>query len=378
MVTQSVEVGGNGRVTGFEVIPYGLPFTEPYITARGTLHRREIVLLKVHTSDGLVGLGEAVPLTMRGGDPLGRVARELMELRNEYKAAWGPEERTAILARASGSMSAPARCAFFTAWWDLASKWREIPMWQMLGASESEPVRCNATLVAGSAEAVVADAEEWAEDGFGSFKLKVGPGHGVEQVRALRSALGPEARLRIDASGTWDVETATAALGEIADELELVEQPVATLEEMAEIKGRTRTRICADESIASFEDAERAIEMEACDMATLKLSKVGGPEDLLAIAGTIGSFLSSALDGPVGIAAAAHTVQAIAARCYDEHWEDGRVMNPGVAHGLATQRLFAVTIAAAECELRGDMLHLPEGPGLGVEIDEAALAHHRL
>ena len=50
----------------------------------------------------------------------------------------------------------------------------------------------------------------------------------------------------------------------------------------------------------------------------------------------------------------------------------------GIAHGLATQRLFADTIASVECELRGDMLHLPAGPGLGVEIDEAALERHRL
>jgi L-alanine-DL-glutamate epimerase-like enolase superfamily enzyme len=53
-------------------------------------------------------------------------------------------------------------------------------------------------------------------------------------------------------------------------------------------------------------------------------------------------------------------------------------VDDGLAHGLATQRLFAETIASVECELRGDQLHLPDGPGLGVEIDESALAHHRL
>ena len=379
MATQRVEVDGNGEVTGFEVIPYALPFAEPYATARGTLYRREIVLLKVHTSDGLIGLGEAVPLTLRGGDPLGRVARELMELRNEYSAAWGPEERSAILGRAFGSMSAPARCAFFTAWRDLAAKWRGIPMWQMFGAGKCEPVRCNATLVAGSPEDVVADAERWAEAGFGAFKVKVGPGADIEQVRAVRAALGPEAQIRIDANGSWDVETALRVLDGLEEvELELVEQPASSLEELAAIKKKTAARICADESIASLEEAERAIALSACDMATLKLSKVGGPEDAVAIAGAIGSFLSSALDGPVGIAAAAHTAQALAERCYKQRCEDGRVMNPGVAHGLATQRLVADTIASVECELRGGMLHLPEGPGLGVEIDDAALERHRL
>ena len=52
--------------------------------------------------------------------------------------------------------------------------------------------------------------------------------------------------------------------------------------------------------------------------------------------------------------------------------------DPGIAHGLATQRLFAETIATRECELRDGTLHLPDGPGLGVEIDEAALERRQL
>ena len=70
----------------------------------------------------------------------------------------------------------------------------------------------------------------------------------------------------------------------------------------------------------------------------------------------------------MGIAAAAHVAQPLR----------GTTADAAIAHGLATQRLFASTIASAECELRGDRLHLPDGPGLGVEIDAAALSHRRL
>jgi muconate cycloisomerase len=84
------------------------------------------------------------------------------------------------------------------------------------------------------------------------------------------------------------------------------------------------------------------------------------------IAGLLPAYLSSALDGPVGIAAAAHAVQAL------------RSAIPPLAHGLATQLLFAGTIASVECEVRDGLLHLPEGPGVGVEIDEAALRRHRI
>jgi L-alanine-DL-glutamate epimerase-like enolase superfamily enzyme len=132
----------------------------------------------------------------------------------------------------------------------------------------------------------------------------------------------------------------------------------------------TSIPIAGDECIESRADAERAIGIEACGLAGVKLSKVGGPEEAIEIAEVIPAYLSSALDGPVGIAAAAQVAQTL----------DGAAKDPGqgLAHGLATQRLFAATIAAVECELRDGMLHPPEGPGLGIEIDEAALEAHRL
>ena len=97
-----------------------------------------------------------------------------------------------------------------------------------------------------------------------------------------------------------------------------------------------------------------------CDAATVKLAKVGGPRRRCEIAERIPVYLSSALDGPVGIAAAAHVAQAI---------DDA-----AAAHGLATSVLFADTIATRECAVADGYLHLTGGPGLGVEIDEDALA----
>jgi L-alanine-DL-glutamate epimerase-like enolase superfamily enzyme len=79
------------------------------------------------------------------------------------------------------------------------------------------------------------------------------------------------------------------------------------------------------------------------------------------------AYVSSALDGPVGIAAAAQVARTL-----------GDLAPAGPAHGLATQRLFSSTIASVQCEIRDGVLYPPPGPGLGVEIDEAALAAHRL
>jgi L-Ala-D/L-Glu epimerase len=354
------------RLSSVEVIPYALPFREPYVTARGVLERREMVLLRVRDEDGVVGLGEAVPLALRGGVSLTQVVRELGE--------WA-ERQT------DEGLSAPARCAVATARADLLGRRAADG-----SASEDETVPCNATLVAGAPDEVATQAEGWATEGFTTFKLKLGSESAknlveqgksrtrdadVEQVRAVREAVGPKARIRVDANEAWDLETAEGVLAELEPYgIELAEQPVSSLEEMAELAKATSIPLAADESVASLDEAERAAAMGACAYTGIKLSKVGGPEAALAIADVLPAFITSALDGPVGIAAGAQVARSLAETGHPERLE--------LAHGLATQRLFAETIASVECELRDGMLHLPPGPGLGIEIDEEALQAHRL
>jgi O-succinylbenzoate synthase len=354
------------RLSSVEVIPCALPFKEPYVTARGTLTRREMVLLRLRDEDGVVGLGEAVPLSLRGGIELAEVAKEL--------EGWA-ERQTAE------GLSAPARCAVATAQADLLGR-RAAGA----GAGEDEAVPCNATLVAGPPAAVAAQAEAWATDGFTTFKLKLGAESvlnrhigdsgrfregDVAQVAAVRAALGPAARIRVDVNGAWDLETARRMLAELEPyEIELAEQPVPTLEEMADLAASTSIPLAADESVASLEEAERAAALGACAYTGIKLAKVGGPEAALAIADVLPAYVTSALDGPVGIAAGAQVALSLG--------ETGHPERLHLAHGLATQRLFAATVASVQCELRDGLLHLPPGPGLGVEIDEEALQAHRI
>ncbi len=352
------------RIASVEVVPYALPFRKPYVTAAGTLRRREMVLLRLRSAEGLLGLGEGVPLSLRGGTTLARVVAELEQLgrRDSFDEA-------SLRGDAAG-LSPPARCAALTALLDLRGRRAAAERTEPPPAA-AEPVRCNATLIAGPPPEVAAEAERWAEAGFSTFKLKLGAGDDVGQVRAVREALGPGARIRVDANASWDVATARRTLAELEPlDVELAEQPVGTLEEAAELSRATSIPIAADESVESRSDAERAVAMGACELTGLKLSKVGGPEAAIEIAEVLPSYLSSALDGPVGIAAAAQVAETL-----DEAAGRGDL---GIAHGLATQRLFASSVASIECELRGDLLHPPDGPGLGVEIDEAALNAHRL
>jgi o-succinylbenzoate synthase len=361
------------RLASVEVIPYALPFRRPYVTARGRLDRREMVLLRLRDRDGAIGLGEAVPLSLRGGAAIQLVVEELETLREWTERDGLPS------ASETAALSAPARCAVLTALLDLRAHGGGGPIAARAssgrssdrGTASPSPIACNATLVSGEPEAVAEDALRWAEEGFSTFKLKLGAGDDVGQVRAVREALGAAPRIRVDANGVWDVEAAVRLLGELEPfDVELAEQPVATLAEMKEVAAATSIPLAADESVESRADAELAAASGACRFTGIKLSKVGGPEEALAIADVLPAYLSSALDGPVGIAAAAQVAQTLR--------ETGHPERLDLAHGLATQRLFAATIAAAECELRDGMLHPPPGPGLGVEIDERALRLHRL
>ncbi|MCW2979721.1 MAG: hypothetical protein JWO14_1448 [Solirubrobacterales bacterium] len=338
------------KLASVEVIPYALPFKEPYVTARGSLTQREIVLLRIRDADGFEGLGEAVPLSLRGGVTIETVVRELEALGTE-------------LPRTFEGLSLPARCAVTTALLDHEKR-------RGATTSERHPVRCNATLVTGAPKDVAAEAERWAADGFGTFKLKVGAGEDVAQVRAVRAALGDDAKIRLDANASWSLDEATEILSAVEPlGIELVEQPVETIEEAAELARRVSIPLAGDESIVTVGDAARAIAAGGFSVTGVKISKVGGIQPGLRINSVLPAYVASALDGPVGIAAGRRLAQEVDAT---------RAADARLAHGLATQRLFASTIAATECELRGDLLHAAPGPGLGITIDEDSLQHHRL
>jgi muconate cycloisomerase len=369
------------KLATVEVIPYALPFKEPYVTARGTLTRREMVLLRIRDEDGLEGLGEAVPLSLRGGVTIAEVVRELEAVAEQVAAGTEIAVRTEVGAddeidagtegdspdtiapAIEEALSLPARCALSTALIDLGEKREDPGAWRA-------PVRCNATLVSGAPAAVAAEAQRWAADGFGTFKLKVGAGDDVAQVQAVREAVGPEARIRLDANASWSLDEAMEILAAVEPfGIELVEQPVETIAEAADLARKTRIWLAGDESIVTLEDAEAAIRADSFSVTGVKLSKVGGFEPGRAIAGRMRSYVASALDGPVGIAISRRLAE----------WIDSpRFADERLAHGLATQRLFATTIAADECHLDGDLLYEPPGPGLGIVIDEDSLQHHRL
>jgi o-succinylbenzoate synthase len=182
----------------------------------------------------------------------------------------------------------------------------------------------------------------------------------VARVEAVRDALGPDGLVRVDANGAWDVDEAVRAIAAIdraAGGLEYVEQPVMAVEDLAVVRRRVGVPVAADESIRRAEDPYRVRDLEAADIAVLKVQPLGGVRACLRIAEDIGLpvVVSSAVESSVGIAAGV----ALAAALPELHH----------ACGLATVQL-----------LTDDLVTEPMLPVDGMlrvvrpEVDDAALA----
>jgi O-succinylbenzoate synthase len=156
----------------------------------------------------------------------------------------------------------------------------------------------------------------------------------IERVEAVRDALGPDGRIRVDANGAWEPGQAARMLRRLAG-LEYAEQPCATLDEMAELRRHIDIPVAADESIRRAEDPLRVRTAGAADIVMLKVQPLGGVRAALEVAEACGLpvVVSSAVDTSVGLAAGV----ALAAALPDLPY----------ACGLGTMSLLAGDVTAA-------------------------------
>ena len=141
---------------------------------------------------------------------------------------------------------------------------------------------------------------------FPAVKVKVRDAASVSLVAAVRDAVGPSTALRVDANGAWDVDTAVHMIGLLARyDLEYVEQPVASLDDLALVRRRVDVLIAADECIRSLADARRLRALGAADVIVLKQQPLGGVRAALEVAEAAGvpAVVSSMMETSVGIAA---------------------------------------------------------------------------
>jgi len=167
----------------------------------------------------------------------------------------------------------------------------------------------SAATVGRAAVAARPPVEAGALAGFTAVKVKVGRPDleaDVDLVAAVRDAIGPAVALRIDANASWDLDTAISAITRFARyDLELVEQPVPTVDDLAALRRRVDVPVAADESIRSVDDAGRVAALGAADVVVLKVQPLGGVRAALRVADAAGvpAIVSSMRETSVGIAA---------------------------------------------------------------------------
>ena len=184
----------------------------------------------------------------------------------------------------------------------------------------------------------------------------------LARVEAVRDALGPSGRLRIDVNGGWSRDEAVARialLDKAAGGLEYVEQPCPDVEDLAWVRRRVEVPIAADESIRRAEDPYRVRDLEAADIAVLKVQPLGGVRACLRIAEDIGLpvVVSSAVETSVGIAAGV----ALAAALPELHYACGLATVPLLSGDVTRESLVPVDGAL---------------PVRQVSVDDALLVRH--
>ncbi len=339
----------------FELSRRTLRLRAPLHTAFGTVAERELLTLTLTDERGVTGVGEAAPLEPYDGISLERAERALVHYRPLLEGAPGVAQPAQLLEGCRAIDDLPAALAAVDiALWDQAGRRAGRPLAELLCEHPARSVPVNATVTAEDRAGAAEQAAVAARAGFGVVKVKVGVGDDAGRLAAVRAAAGPSVGLRVDANGAWSVPEAIAAIGSLeAVGLELVEEPTHGLEEMRLVREAVQARVAIDETAAEA----GALSAGAADAVCLKLSRCGGISGLLAAAAEVRAggaevYLTSGLDGPVGVAAAVHAAAAL-------------IASGPLAHcGLATLALFE----GLDDPLppRDGEIALPDGPGLGL------------
>lgn len=360
------------RVAAIETIPVSVPYTHREVSSQVARDGVSDILVKVTTDDGVVGWGEAccgadtasvddalramAPFVI-GRDPWNRdaIRRDLFS-----HGLWQFRAGTGNFAWAGIDM----------ALWDICGRATDTPLWRLLGGLMRSEATYFYYLARGTRESIAAQVADGVERGFDVFYLKVGvdDAEDVDLVAATRAALGRDPRLRLDANGSWTVPQALRNLRALAEyDIDFVEQPVRDhpVGQLGEVRARTTIPVCANEGLWSEADAYARIRARDADVYCFSPYWVGSISAFHRLAWTAafeGLLVCKHTHGELGLAAAAaHHVVLTLPNTVDGHQQTAHVME----HDILRE---PIPIAS------GPRWGVIEGPGLGVEVDEDAVA----
>ena len=366
------------KITRVETIPVEVPLKEGLTTktAGGEHVVSPYVVVRVHTDAGLVGLGEATLSPRWSGETSPSCVAAIEGLIGPAITGQDPIAITALRRTIDGTIrhNPFAKAAVEMALWDIAGKAAGQPVYQLLGGKVKDELPMKMVVGAFPVDQAVALAQRFLDWGATCLKVKVGldPTTDIARVHAVREAAGPDIPIGIDANQGWDLATARRCLADMGDLL-FAEQPVPTTDprDLARLRGDTRIPIMADESVFTLQDARRLTELGACDILSVypgKHAGIAATREIAHVARAAGVVCSMGSNLELGIATAAMLHLAAAEPSLDDARYPGDYLGP-----LYHQ----ADLLKEPLQLGPSVARVPDGPGLGVELDEDQLERYR-
>lgn len=355
-------------ITHTEIYRYTIPMV-PFTIATGTMEAAQNIFIRIHTNEGITGVGECSAFPMI----VGETQATCFEMAKDFARLWKNKPALDIPARmleldlfTAGNYT--AKSAFDLALYDIAAKAAGQPLYAFLGGNQKN-IESDLTIGIGTAEKMAETAVSFKEKGVNIIKVKLGkePQEDIERIRQIRNAIGYDIKLRIDANQGWSYEGAIQALTALGEfDIQFCEQPMRRWNDelLPQLCQLSPIPIMADESVFTHHDAERIIRNNACAFINIKFAKSGGIYEALQINGIaekngIACMMGGMLESRVALSAKVHFAMAMDnVRFYD--------LDTCLLGHLADPVTGGVTY-------KGMQLQLTDVPGIGADVDDAYL-----
>lgn len=356
------------RITRIDIFRLSIPMV-PFTIATGTMNYAQNMFIRIHTDEGLTGVGECSAFPMI----VGETQDTCMAVAQDFARIWTGKDPLDIAERMAELDQAIARnytakSAFDIALYDIAARNAGLPLYAFLGG-ENRPVETDITIGIGTRDEMAAQAREFVAAGARKLKVKLGKNaqEDVQRIRSIRETIGQSATIRIDANQGYSFDEAKYVLSRLEDYgVEFCEQPMRAWDDalLPELKRVSPIKIMADESVYTWRDARRLCEAGACDYINIKFAKSGGiygAQQIVDIAKAyaVPCMLGGMLESRIALSAKVHFALA----------------NPHIIfHDLDTCLLGHLSDPCeGGVEIRNFQLYVPESPGIGAEAIEKSL-----
>ncbi len=358
------------KIKDIRVTPLRLETRVPYVWSQGVENAFTVNLIEIEAEDGTIGYGEttAAPdadaqkiiLLKLAKSFIGRSVFDIAAVRDEaYK-------RNFLVF--GGNMPRYANqlfCGLEMAAMDLQGKLLNLPVWDLLGGEQRKNVGYFYFLQGESTEELVADAKAGAEAGHPIIYLKVGisPDYDLANIRAIRDAIGPDHRLRLDANEAWDPALGLRMLKAIEPyNIEYVEQPTTSLSllPLKYLKDRSPIALGADQSVFTLQDVYQACATGAADMIAVGPREIGGLRAMLKAA---------AICEGAGLTLCIHSSMTTGITTCAEHHIGRAAANLDDGNQIMWQLLKDNIIDTPSLEPQKGVLSLEGRPGLGFDLN---------